>query len=243
MSLNIVKSDGSLETVAGLVNSEKINEMYEAFPSDSASASNKLVIKSDVPYINQTIANVANVESFGESLRAYGARSLAGKTSINGQWYDYVSTIQGNTASGGSWVGNAILWGNNGDFYTLSKEYSASSAWNIQKLVKESDLAIKKKDISATGGATSFSTTIPLSMAQRNQPFYLEVLSVGNSNAIKEMKYRVFVSSINTNVTTQEISKDSNFTNVSITFDESTGYALSFSSTETLYSTVIYIQQ
>lgn len=113
----------------------------------------------------------------------------------------------------------------------------------IKKLVTESDLAIKKKDISATGGATSFSTTIPLSMAQRNIPFYLEVLSVGNDNAIKEMRYRVFVSSMNTNVTTQEISKDSNFTNVSITFDASTGYALSFSSTETLYSTTLYIQQ
>lgn len=113
----------------------------------------------------------------------------------------------------------------------------------IYKLVTESDLAIKKKDISAKGGATSFSTTIPLSMARRNIPFYLEVLSVGNNNAIKEMKYLVFVSSLNTIVTTKEISKDSIFTNVSITFNESTGYELSFSSTDTLYSTTIYIQQ
>lgn len=44
MSLNIVNSDGSLEQVAGLANSEKINEMYEAFPSD-ASSTNKLVTK------------------------------------------------------------------------------------------------------------------------------------------------------------------------------------------------------
>lgn len=42
MSFNIVKEDGSLERVAGLSNSEKIDEMYEAFPSD-ASASNKLL--------------------------------------------------------------------------------------------------------------------------------------------------------------------------------------------------------
>jgi hypothetical protein len=42
MSFNQVNSSGELERVAGLVNSEKINEMYEAFPSD-ASANNKLV--------------------------------------------------------------------------------------------------------------------------------------------------------------------------------------------------------
>ena len=118
-----------------------------------------------------------------------------------------------------------------------------SDASASNKLVTESDLPIKKIDISATGGATSFSATIPLSMAQRNKPFYLEVLSVGNNNAIKEMKYLVFVSSINTNVTTKEISKDSIFTNVSITFNASTGYELSFSSTDTLYSTTVYTQQ
>lgn len=118
-----------------------------------------------------------------------------------------------------------------------------SDASASNKLVTESDLPLKKIDISATGGATSFSATIPLSMAQRNKPFYLEVLSVGNNNAIKEMKYLVFVSSINTNVTTKEISKDSIFTNVSITFNASTGYELSFSSTDTLYSTTVYTQQ
>lgn len=42
MSVNRVKSDGSLEKIAGMANSAKINEMYAAFPSD-ASASNKLV--------------------------------------------------------------------------------------------------------------------------------------------------------------------------------------------------------
>ena len=46
MSLNQVNSSGELERVAGLVNSEKINEMYEAFPSD-ASASNQLVTSND----------------------------------------------------------------------------------------------------------------------------------------------------------------------------------------------------
>lgn len=47
MSLNQVNSSGELERVAGLVNSEKINEMYEAFPSD-ASANNKLVTNDDI---------------------------------------------------------------------------------------------------------------------------------------------------------------------------------------------------
>lgn len=122
--------------------------------------------------------------------------------------------------------------------------YLNGQSWTSwEQIVTESDLPIKKMDISATGGATSFSTTIPFSMAQRNKPFYLEVLSVGNSNAIKEMKYLVFVSSMTTTVTTKEISKDSNFTNVSITFNESIGYELSFSSTDTLYSTTVYIQQ
>ena len=106
----------------------------------NASSGDQLISKSNVPYINQTITNVANVESFGASLQAYGARSLAGKASINGQWYDYISSIQGNTASGGSWVGNAILWGNNGDFYTLRKGYSTSTTWVISKHVKTSDL-------------------------------------------------------------------------------------------------------
>lgn len=126
---------------------------------------------------------------------------------------------------------------------TSDEEWTSATAITPKKLVTESDLAIKKMDISATGGATSFSATIPLSMAQRNKPFYLEVLSVGNDNAIKEMKYLVFVSSINTIVTTKEISKDDNFTKISITFNESTGYELSFSSTDTLYSTTVYIQQ
>lgn len=47
MSFNQVNSSGELERVAGLVNSEKINEMYEAFPSD-ASASNKLVTENSI---------------------------------------------------------------------------------------------------------------------------------------------------------------------------------------------------
>ena len=47
MSFNQVNSSGELERVAGLVNSEKINEMYDAFPSD-ASASNQLVATSAI---------------------------------------------------------------------------------------------------------------------------------------------------------------------------------------------------
>ena len=52
MSFNIVKSDGSLEKVAGLANSEKINEMYAAFPSGASSTNKLLSYKSLQLYAN-----------------------------------------------------------------------------------------------------------------------------------------------------------------------------------------------
>lgn len=176
-----------------------------------------------------------------ELLHQKGAGYWTGTIYI-GKWYIYTARIT--LGSSGYWYGSFLAKSaETEDLVGASKIYGATDTWRVTHYVTESDLPIKKMDISATGGATSFSATIPLSMAQRNKPFYLEVLSVGNNNAIKEMKYLVFVSSMTTSVTTKEISKDDNFTNISITFNESTGYELSFSSTDTLYSTTVYTQQ
>ena len=180
-------------------------------------------------------------EELLELLHQKGAGYWTGFIYIE-KWYIYTVRITVGTSE--YWYGSFLAkCAETEELVGASKIYGAGNTWTVTHYVTESDLAIKKKDISATGGATSFSATIPLSMAQRNKPFYLEVLSVGNNNAIKEMKYLVFVSSMNTNVTTKEISKDDNFTNISITFNESTGYELSFSSTDTLYSTTVYTQQ
>lgn len=62
MSLNQVNSSGELERVAGLVNSEKINEMYEAFPSN-ASTSNKLVTQDSVSNVIQGIIPMSDSSS------------------------------------------------------------------------------------------------------------------------------------------------------------------------------------
>ena len=180
-------------------------------------------------------------EELLELLHQKGAGYWTGFIYIE-KWYIYTARITVGTSE--YWYGSFLAkCAETEELVGASKIYGAGNTWTVTHYVTESDLAIKKKDISATGGATSFSATIPLSMAQRNKPFYLEVLSVGNNNAIKEMKYLVFVSSMTTTVTTKEISKDVNFTNVSITFNESTGYELSFSSTDTLYYTTVYTQQ
>ena len=217
-------------------NASDISAINSKIPS-TASSTEKLAY---VEYVPST-SLYSTWEELLELLHQKGNGYWTGTIYIV-KWYTYTARIVSGTS--GYWYGSFLAkCAETEDLVGASKIYGSTNTWTVTHYVTESNLAIKKVDISAIGGATSFSATIPLSMAQRNKPFYLEVLSVGNNNAIKEMKYLVFVSSMTTIVTTKEISKDVNFTDVSLTFNASTGYELSFSSTDTLYSTTVYTQQ
>lgn len=87
------KTTGATTKVAGLVNSEKVNTMYEAFPSD-ASASNKLVSDATA---DEKISDESQVifEVMGEM----GAKNLLPVT---------VAEIKKNNTSNGAWNGNVF---------------------------------------------------------------------------------------------------------------------------------------
>lgn len=98
-------------------------------------------LKTDITYKNKSLTTTS-VDDFGATLVANGVGSYSGTVSVNGTWYNYQSTIQGDLS--GSWYGNAILWGDGGDFYTFRKSYSTSTTWIQKKLVTESDIIVKK---------------------------------------------------------------------------------------------------
>ena len=119
-------------------------------------------LKNDIPYHNQTLTNVATIDDFGTALVALGTGSYGGKVQINGTWYDFVSSLQGNTSSGGSWYGNAILWGDSGNFYTFRKSYSTSTTWTHKKLVTDeivpSDASSSNKLVVGNGAIRGLKT-------------------------------------------------------------------------------------
>ena len=88
--------------------------------------------KTDITYKNKSLTTTS-VDDFGATLVANGVGSYSGTVSVNGTWYNYQSTIQGNLSD--SWYGNAILWGDSGDFYTFRKGYSTSTTWIQKKFV------------------------------------------------------------------------------------------------------------
>lgn len=91
-------------------------------------------LKTDITYKNKSLTTTS-VDDFGATLVANGVGSYSGTVSVNGTWYNYQSTIQGNLSD--SWYGNAILWGDSGDFYTFRKGYSTSTTWIQKKFVTD----------------------------------------------------------------------------------------------------------
>ena len=222
-------------------NSIRITAIESVIPS-SASSTNKLTTESDTLIKSNGNSSGNTYNGDLDDLTDAGMYSIATNDSATNHaptGYGVLIVFKGKYNSYITQQFISIVEGQ----YTYTRRYDGVSWSSWQKLVTESNLSVKKIDISATSGATSFSVTIPLSIAQRNKVFSLEIFSVGDNNAIAEMKYLVFVSSLSTSVSTKEISKDSIFTNISITFDASEGYKLSFSSTGILYSTILYIQQ
>ena len=137
MSLNQVNSSGELERVAGLVNSEKINEMYEAFPSD-ASASNKLVTH-QTPYESFTLNNNSGSQKWYK-LGTYMSGNNTARLDfvsarVDGQMFESSVRISGIGADANyiSWIGEngseisifAIKVDTNRNLYVQINSYSA----------------------------------------------------------------------------------------------------------------------
>lgn len=135
------KTTGETTKVAGLVNSEKVNTMYEAFPSD-ASASNKLVSDSTVDEkISDAIADKAdkvssatngnfagldangNLTDSGKKASDFAtAANLANYINENGAINQFDITLS-NTKSvntGGTWSDNAFTY--RGLTYTVNDD-------------------------------------------------------------------------------------------------------------------------
>jgi len=139
LSLNQVNSSGELERVAGLVNSEKINEMYEAFPSD-ASASNQLVTESDADDLRIQSISTGTYNDITTSGHYF---VTIGDSDPNKPVVGYNFFLHVYEGQNGMYVRQiAYMAGqDHNETYSRAKYNGSWGAW--QKLVTESDVAHK----------------------------------------------------------------------------------------------------
>lgn len=127
MSHNLVnKQTGELEKIAGLFNSQKLNEISAAFPS-TASSSNKLATMEDVSASESTEELIAHVETDDES--ASKAYEIGEQLILDGVLY---------TATASILIGDALVAGTNitsSDNITTQIRNSKSGGHEIQDSV------------------------------------------------------------------------------------------------------------